>query len=132
MANWWRGKRLPPAWLALALSALDAGDVVNEPLTPEALRDRMAEQRWGPAGLAAALGVARAAITRWQAGRSSPAAGVTLALAEAGPPGRGGVGRSGSSSLMRSWYGPPGGTGSPTNCAMLSRCGISVAHTVTP
>ena len=86
VANWWRGKRLPPAWLALALSALDAGDVVNEPLTPEALRDRMAEQRWGPAGLAAALGVARAAITRWQSGRSSPAAGVTLALAEAERP----------------------------------------------
>ena len=62
------------------------GDVVNEPLTPEALRDRMAEQRWGPAGLAAALGVARAAITRWQSGRSSPAAGVTLALAEAERP----------------------------------------------
>ena len=82
VTRWWRGERLPPAWLALALSALDAGDVVGEPLTSEALRDRMAERGWGPAGLAAALGVARAAITRWQSGRTSPAAGVTLALAE--------------------------------------------------
>ena len=89
VTRWWRGERLPPTWLALALSALDAGDVVGEPLTSETLRDRMAERGWGPAGLAAALGVARAAITGWQSGRTSPAAGVTLALAEAGPPGRG-------------------------------------------
>ena len=83
VARWHRGDQLPPAWLALALAALDAGDEPGELPDAAAVRARMDAGGWNAAGLAAALGVARAAVIRWRNGRTAPSRAVTLAITEA-------------------------------------------------
>ena len=72
----------PPPWLALAIVAVDAGDE-PEALDATTLRARMDEAGWSSPGLAAALGVARAAVIRWRNGRTAPSRAVTLAITEA-------------------------------------------------
>ena len=83
ITSWRRGDRLPPPWLALALAALDVDDEPGTRLDAAALRAWMAAGGWSTPGLAAALGVAQAAVVRWRAGRTSPSRTVTLALSEA-------------------------------------------------
>ena len=83
LARWRSGAQLPPPWLALALAALAAGDEAGEPIDAAALRARMEAGGWSTQGLASALGVASAAVTRWRAGRTAPGSTVALAISEA-------------------------------------------------
>ncbi|MYA20239.1 MAG: helix-turn-helix transcriptional regulator [Chloroflexi bacterium] len=80
LTRWRRGEQLPPPWLALALAALAEGDEPGEPIDAAALRARMEAGGWSTQGLASALGVASAAVTRWRAGRTAPGSTVALAL----------------------------------------------------
>lgn len=83
LTRWRRGAQLPPPWLALALAALAAGDEPGRPIDAAELRARMEAGGWSTAGLAAALGVASAAVVRWRAGRTAPSSTMALALGEA-------------------------------------------------
>ena len=88
VSRWRRAERLPPPWLALAMLAREGGDVAEDMDAAE-LRDRMKREGWSVAGLAAALGVGRHAVTRWrsdargQGRRPVPPPGVSLAINEA-------------------------------------------------
>ena len=83
VSQWRRGQRTPPPWLALAIAAIDAGDE-PEALDATTLRARMDEAGWSSPGLAAALGVARAAVIRWRIGRLASPRGLALAIRETG------------------------------------------------
>jgi len=88
VSRWRRAERLPPPWLALAMLAREGGDVAED-MDAAGLRDRMKREGWSVAGLAAALGVGRHAVTRWrsdargQGRRPVPPPGVSLAINEA-------------------------------------------------
>lgn len=83
VSDWRHGKSRPPAWLALAIAAVDAGDPPPPPLDADALRDRMATAGWSSAMLGAVLGVERARMIRWRRGRATVPRGLGLAIAEA-------------------------------------------------